>query len=177
MSRIGNRELNIPSSVTVSVDGNKVTIKGPKGELSTVINEGITVTVDNEILKVERKDDSIKNFHGTVNANIANMIKGVTEGFEKRLEAVGVGYRFTIKGNILDVAAGYSHHIEKEIPSELKVESVSNTEITISGCDKKKVGDFAAEIRDIRRPEPYKGKGIRYKDEHIRRREGKKASK
>ena len=177
MSRIGNRELLIPSNVTVSVDGNKVTVKGPKGELSTEIKEGITVTVDGEVLKVERKDDSIKKFHGTANAIIANMIKGVTEGFEKKLEAVGVGYRFTVKGNILDVAAGYSHHIEKEIPEDLKVEVVSNTEITIVGCDKKNVGDFAAEIRDIRRPEPYKGKGIRYKEEHIRRKEGKKASK
>lgn len=177
MSRIGNRELNVPSNVTVSVDGNIVTVKGPKGELSTEIKEGITVTVDGEVLKVERKDDSIKNFHGTANALIANMIKGVTDGFEKKLEAVGVGYRFTVKGNVLDVSAGYSHHIELQIPSELKVEATSNTELTVSGCDKKKVGDFAAEIRDIRRPEPYKGKGIRYKDEHIRRKEGKKASK
>ncbi len=177
MSRIGNRELTIPANVTVSVDGNKVTVKGPKGELSTEIKSGITVTVDGENLKVERENDLMKNFHGTMNAIISNMIKGVTEGFEKKLEAVGVGYRFTVKGSKLDVAAGYSHHIEKNIPEGIKIELVSNTEITITGIDKKQVGDFAAEIRDIRRPEPYKGKGIRYKDEHIRRKEGKKASK
>lgn len=177
MSRIGNRPLSIPSGVTITTQGNIVTVKGPKGELSTEINKNITVVIGENELKVERKNDSFKNFHGTANANIANLIKGVADGFEKKIEAVGVGYRFTLKGNILDVAAGYSHHIEMEIPEGIKVEVPSNTELTVSGIDKQKVGQFASDIRDIRRPEPYKGKGIRYKDEQIRRKEGKKASK
>lgn len=177
MSRIGNRVLTLPENVTLTTDGNIVTVKGPKGELSTEINKNITVTVKENQVIVERKDDTVKNFHGTANANIANMMKGVTEGFEKKLEAVGVGYRFTIKGNTLVVTAGYSHPVEVEIPSDIKLEVPSNTELTISGIDKCKVGEFAANIRKIRKPEPYKGKGIRYKDEQIRRKEGKKASK
>ena len=117
-----------------------------------------------------------KNFHGTANANIKNMIIGVTEGYEKNLEAVGVGYRFTVSGNKITVNAGYSHPVIVEVPNGLTVESPSNTELTIKGTDKCLVGEFAANIRKIRQPEPYKGKGIRYKDEHIRRKEGKKAA-
>ncbi|MDD3341356.1 MAG: 50S ribosomal protein L6 [Bacilli bacterium] len=177
MSRIGNRELSLPENVTLTTDSNIVTVKGPKGELSTEINKNITVTVKEDKVIVERKNDNFKNFHGTANANIANMIKGVTEGFEKKLEAIGVGYRFAIKGTTLVVTAGYSHPVEVEIPSDIKVEATSNTELTISGIDKCKVGEFTANIRKIRKPEPYKGKGIRYKDEQIRRKEGKKASK
>lgn len=177
MSRIGNRIITIPDGVTVSVEDNKVTVKGPKGELSTTLGEKITVTVKENELTVERVDDTVKRFHGTANANIVNMIKGVTEGYKKELEAVGVGYKFTLKGNILDVAAGYSHHIELAIPEGITLECPSNTEVNVLGIDKEKVGQFAAEIRKIRKPEPYKGKGIRYKDEFIRRKEGKKASK
>lgn len=177
MSRIGNRKITIPDGVTVSVDNNVVTVKGPKGELSTTLEDKITVIVNDNELSVERTDDTVKRFHGTANANIVNMIKGVTEGFKKELEAVGVGYKFTLKGNVLDVAAGYSHHIEIEIPEGITLECPSNTEVTVKGINKEKVGQFAAEIRKIRKPEPYKGKGIRYKDEFIRRKEGKKASK
>ena len=140
MSRVGNRKIKIPTGVTVSTEGNTVTVKGPKGELSTVINQNITVEISENEVVVTRKDDNYKSFHGTANANINNMIKGVTEGFEKKLECVGVGYRFQLKGKQL-------------------------------------VGEFAANVRKIRKPEPYKGKGIRYVDEHIRRKEGKKASK
>lgn len=176
MSRVGNRILTIPAGVTVSVDGNKVTVKGPKGELSTEINTHITVDVNDTEVKLTRDNDLYKKDHGTANANINNMIKGVTEGFEKKLESVGVGYRFQVKGKELVVTAGYSHPVNKQIPEGISVESPSNTELFVRGIDKKLVGDFAAEIRDIRRPEPYKGKGIRYADEHIRRKEGKKAS-
>ena len=176
MSRIGNRILTIPDGVTVSVDGNVVTVKGPKGELSTEINKNITAEVkENEVI-VSRKSDAYKNFHGTANANINNMIIGVTKGYEKKLEIVGVGYRFTAKGNTLVVNAGYSHPVEVSVPTGITIEVPSNTELFIRGIDKCLVGEFAAEVRKIRQPEPYKGKGIRYTDEHIRLKEGKKAA-
>ena len=177
MSRVGNRTIIIPTGVTVSVDGNTVTVKGPKGELSTVINENITVDVKETEVNLSRKNDNFKNFHGTANANISNMIKGVTEGFEKKLESVGVGYRFQLKGNELVVTAGYSHPVNVKIPEGIKLEVPSNTELFVRGIDKQLVGEFTANVRKIRKPEPYKGKGIRYADEHIRRKEGKKASK
>lgn len=177
MSRVGNKILSIPEGVTVNVNGTSVSVKGPKGELSTEINDKLTVEIKDNTLKITREIEAVKKFHGTANANIANMIKGVTEGFEKKLEAVGVGYRFTLKGDTLVVNAGYSHPVEVSIPSDLTIEVPSNTEVTVKGIDKCKVGEFAANIRKIRMPEPYKGKGIRYKDEVIRRKEGKKASK
>ena len=176
MSRIGNRILTLPENVTLTVDGTTVTVKGPKGELSTEININITVTVkDNEVI-VERKNDNFKSFHGTANANIKNMIIGVTEGYSKGLEAIGVGYRFNISGNKITVSTGKSHQDIVEIPSGLTVEGISNTEIVIKGIDKCQVGEFAANIRKLRKPEPYKGKGIRYKDEYVPRKEGKKAA-
>ena len=176
MSRIGNRELSVPENVTVTVEGNVVTVKGPKGELSTKINENLNVEVKEGKLTVTRKNDNFKNYHGTANANIKNMIIGVTEGYKKELEILGVGYRFQQKGSNLVVNAGYSHPVEVEVPAGLKIEVPSNTELTISGIDKCLVGEFAANVRKIRQPEPYKGKGIRYKDEHVRRKEGKKAA-
>ena len=176
MSRIGNRILTIPEGVSVSVNGNIVTVKGPKGELSTEVNRNITVEVEGNEVKITRKNDNFKNFHGTANANIKNMIIGVSEGYEKKLESIGVGYRFALKGNELVVTAGYSHPVNVAIPAGITLESPSNTELTIKGIDKCQVGEFAANIRKIREPEPYKGKGIRYKDEYVRRKEGKKAS-
>ena len=176
MSRIGNRVLTIPEGVSVTVNGNIVSVKGPKGELSTEVNRNITVVVEGNEVKVTRKNDNFKNFHGTANANIKNMIIGVSEGYEKKLESIGVGYRFAIRGNELVVTAGYSHPVNVEIPAGITLESPSNTELTVKGIDKCQVGEFAANIRKIREPEPYKGKGIRYKDEHIQRKEGKKAS-
>ena len=177
MSRIGNRILLVPAGVTVSVDGNVVTVKGPKGELSTEINKNITVEVKENELTVSRKSDAYKNFHGTANANINNMIIGVTKGYEKKLEIVGVGYRFTAKGsNTLVVSAGYSHPVEVTVPAGITIEVPSNTELFIRGIDKCLVGEFAARVRKIRKPEPYKGKGIRYSDERIIRKEGKKAA-
>ncbi len=178
MSRIGERKLTIPEGVTVSVDGNNVTVKGPKGELSYTFSNLINVeVVDNTVLTKQVKESKKANMmQGTTNSLINNMIIGVHTGFSKGLEAVGVGYRFNVSGNKITVNAGYSHPVVVEAPSDLSVTSESNTEITIHGIDKQKVSEFAANIRKIREPEPYKGKGIRYKDEHVRRKEGKKAA-
>ena len=177
MSRIGNRKLTIPAGVTVTVDGNLVTVKGPKGELQTNSVKGVNVKVDGTEVVVERESDLYKPMHGTVNANIKNMIEGVTNGFEKNLEIIGVGYRFAQSGNKLVINAGFSHPVELVVPEGLKIEVPSTTELTIKGADKAQVGEFAANVRKVRLPEPYKGKGIRYKDEHVRRKEGKKAAK
>ena len=178
MSRIGKRVLTFPENVNVNVENNVVTVKGSKGELSLELVKNITVKVEGNTVTVEpSKNDKFTNaMHGTTNANLKNMIEGVTNGFSKGLEIIGVGYRFTLKGNVLVVNAGYSHPVEMEIPEGLTVESISNTEIKVSGIDKTLVGEFAANIRKVRKPEPYKGKGIRYKDEHVRRKEGKKAA-
>lgn len=176
MSRIGNRKILIPTGVTVNVENGVVTVTGPKGTLTTNLVNGITVKVEGNTLEVMRENDIYKPMHGTVNANINNMIIGVTHGFEKALEIVGVGYRFAQKGNVIVISAGYSNPVEMQIPNGISVELPSNTELTIKGIDKDKVGEFAANVRKVRQPEPYKGKGIRYKNEHIIRKEGKKAA-
>ncbi len=177
MSRIGKRILTIPEGVNVTIENDEAIVKGPKGELKTKINQAIEVKVEEGKVIVNRKNNSIptRALHGTTNANLNNMIEGVSKGFSKDLEIVGVGYRFSLKGNTLVINAGYSHPVEKEIPAGIKVEVKSNTELTISGIDKIQVGEFAAVVRKVREPEPYKGKGIRYVGEHIRRKEGKKA--
>ncbi len=177
MSRIGNRIINVPESVTVTEENDYVIVKGPKGTLQEKLLEGITIKQENNKITLERKNDNYKANHGTMNALITNMIEGVTDGFQKALEIIGVGYRFNVQAKKLTVNAGYSHPVEMEVPEGLTVESSSNTEITVKGIDKIKVGEFAANIRKVRMPEPYKGKGIRYKDEHVRRKEGKKAAK
>ena len=179
MSRIGNRVLTIPEGVTVKVENGLVTVTGPKGELSLNLNANISVSVENAEVKVARNSEikKTKQIHGTTNALIANMIEGVSKGYEKALEIIGVGYRFNVKGKELEINAGYSHKVNLAIPEAITVEQVSATEINIKGIDKEAVGKFAAEIREVRKPEPYKGKGIRYKGEHVRRKEGKKASK
>ena len=178
MSRIGNRKLVIPEGVTIVEENNVVTVKGPKGELTTNLAANISIKVEGNTLEVLRSNDNnnTKTMHGTINALINNMMTGVTKGFEKGLEIIGVGYRFTLKGNVLVISAGYSHPVEMEIPEGITVEVPSNTEVTVKGIDKVLVGEFAANIRKVRQPEPYKGKGIRYKDEHVRRKEGKKAA-
>ena len=179
MSRIGKRELVVPTGVTVTVDNNTVTVKGPKGELSYVKPEIITVEeVESKIITKRPNDAKVsKQLHGTVNALVKNMITGVTEGYQKSLEAVGVGYRFQFQGSKINISAGYSNPVIMEVPAGLKAEQISNTEITISGIDKQRVTEFAANVRSVREPEPYKGKGIRYKGEYVRRKEGKKAAK
>ena len=176
MSRIGNKILTIPASVTITVSENNANVKGPKGELNVNVPNGINVNVNGTEVIVTRDNDTIKNLHGTVNVNLNNAIIGVTDGFEKKLEAVGVGYRFALKGNMLVVTAGYSHPVEVAIPEGIKLESPSNTELFVRGIDKCLVGEYAANVRKIRQPEPYKGKGIRYSGEVIRRKVGKKAA-
>ena len=180
MSRIGNKVVNIPAGVTVNVaDNNLVTVKGPKGELSFQFNNEMTISVSATEVAVKRPNDTkeMKTLHGTTRALIHNMVVGVSEGFTKKLEINGVGYRAALQGNTLVVSAGYSHNVEMPIPAGLKVELPKNTNIVMSGIDKQLVGQFAAEIRDIRKPEPYKGKGIKYDYEVIRRKEGKTAKK
>ena len=179
MSRIGKRVLVIPAGVNVTVDGQKVTVKGPKGELSLDLIKTIGVNVNGNEVTVEKlKDDKFTNqMHGTTNANINNMIIGVSEGYTKGLEIIGVGYRFAVSGNTLTINAGYSHPVKMEVPTGITVKAISNTEIELSGIDKVALGEFAANIRKVRAPEPYKGKGIRFKGEYVRRKEGKKASK
>ena len=176
MSRIGNRILTIPAGVTVEENDGVVTVKGPKGELKQKMLKDITMKIEGDQLTLERKDESAKAMHGTMNSVVNNMIIGVTKGYEKGLEISGVGYRCNVQGKKIVINAGYSHPVNMEVPEGLTVESVSNTEITVKGIDKVLVGEFAANIRKVRMPEPYKGKGIRYKDEHVRRKEGKKAA-
>ena len=176
MSRIGNRIITVPAGVTVEENDGIVTVKGPKGELKQAMLKGITMKQEGTELTLERENESFKAMHGTMNALINNMITGVTKGYERGLEILGVGYRFNVQGKKLTINAGYSHPVVINVPQGLTVESVSNTEITVKGIDKVLVGEFAANIRKVRQPEPYKGKGIRYKDEHIRRKEGKKAA-
>lgn len=179
MSRIGNRVINIPSDVTVTLDGNKLTVKGPKGELTEKFNNLISINIEDNKLTCKRANEDIftKSIHGTTNALIENMIIGVSKGYTVELETVGVGYRFQVTGKQINVSAGFSHPVVVDIPEGITVEAPSNTELKLSGIDKQKVTEFAANIRKIRKPEPYKGKGIRYKGEVIRRKEGKKASK
>ena len=178
MSRIGERKLVIPDGVTVSVNGNVVDVKGPKGELTLEFSKLVSVVVeDGVVLTKQIKPSKEANvMQGTTNSLISNMITGVSKGYDKGLEIVGVGYRFQVSGNKITINAGYSHPVVMEAPKELSVTSESNTEITIHGIDKQKVSEFAANVRKVREPEPYKGKGIRYKGEHVRRKEGKKAA-
>ena len=179
MSRIGNRKIIIPEGVNVELVDGIVKVSNNNETLEMALSNLITMEIEgHEITLSKVKDTKEANMmHGTMNANLTNMIKGVKEGYKKELEIIGVGYRFNVKGNMLVINAGYSHPVEMEIPAGLKVEAVSNTEITIKGSNKILLGEFAANVRKVRQPEPYKGKGIRYKDEHVRRKEGKKAAK
>ncbi len=178
MSRIGKRVLVIPEGVTVNVNDSRVSVSGKLGSLELEVKPGIQVSVDNGNVTVTRENDSkeLKQLHGTTNANIKNMIEGVSTGFKKELEINGVGYRFQVAGNTLTISAGYSHPVKMEAPKGITIEAPSQTELNIMGFDKQVVGEFAAQVRKVRGPEPYKGKGIKYKDEFIRRKEGKKAA-
>ncbi len=176
MSRIGKKPVPVPSGVNVSVDGQAVTAKGPKGELSFVVNDLCTVALnDNEvaITPVDKSKDA-RAAWGMNRTMVSNIVEGVAKEFTKELELVGVGYRAQMKGKTLVLALGYSHEIEFETPDGLTIATPKQTEITVSGIDKQKVGQAAAEIRAFRPPEPYKGKGVKYKDEFIFRKEGKK---
>jgi large subunit ribosomal protein L6 len=178
MSRIGKKPVSLPNGVTVTVEeGNVVTIKGAKGELTSSFSSDMNITVNEGTLEVERPSESKAHraLHGTTRALINNMVVGVTDGFKKELKMIGVGYRASLKGNTLVILAGYSHPVEMEIPEGLTVEVPKNTQIFVSGIDKQLVGEFSANIRAVRPPEPYLGKGIRYVDEYVRRKEGKTA--
>ena len=173
MSRIGNKPVVIPAGVTIDLKDNTVTVKGPKGELSYTFNQNITL-VQNEVV-FTRPDDSKENktIHGTTRAVFNNMVVGVTEGFQRELELIGVGYRAQLQGKKLVLNVGYSHPVEFTPEEGLEIEVPSNTKVIVKGYDKQKVGELAANIRGVRPPEPYKGKGIRYVDEFVRRKEGK----
>jgi large subunit ribosomal protein L6 len=176
MSRVGYMPITIPQGVEVKVtESNMVTVKGPLGELNEQIDKGMKISIDGDTLTVERPSDlkRFKALHGLSRALIFNMVEGVTKGYEKKLQIVGVGYRAAKKGKVLDLQLGFSHPVEMEDPEGITTECPSNTEIVVKGINKQLVGNYAAKIRDWRKPEPYKGKGIRYVDEYVRRKEGK----
>ena len=176
MSRIGKLPITVPAGVTVTVDAdNLVTVKGPKGTLSQKVNPAITLKQEGNVLTLERPTDSKphKAMHGLYRALVHNMVVGVTDGFTKTLEMVGTGYRASVEGNKLTINIGFSHPVVLEAPEGITYETPNQTTILVKGSNKQQVGNLAADIRAIRKPEPYLGKGIKYKDEHIRRKEGK----
>jgi large subunit ribosomal protein L6 len=178
MSRIGNKTIQVPASVQVTIDPeNVVSVKGPKGELSFGFNRRLTITLEGAELKVARPNNDIfmRKIHGTTRALLQNMVTGVTDGFKKNLEIRGVGYRAAVQGNTVVLNMGYSHPVELPIPEGVQVNVVKNVNVTIEGIDKQVVGEFAANIRSVRKPEPYLGKGIRYVDEYVPRKAGKTA--
>jgi large subunit ribosomal protein L6 len=173
LSRIGNKVITVPAGVEVKQDGDNITVKGPKGELTRTFVPEIKMSQEGNEISFTRPDDSYKALHGTMRANLNNMILGVSQGFTKQLKLVGVGYRAQKQGAKLVLNVGYSHPVEMEAPKGVEFDVPSNTEINISGISKQVVGQFAAVVRAVRAPEPYKGKGIRYVDEVVRRKEGK----
>ena len=176
MSRVGKKPIEIPSGVTVTIDANNnVIVKGPKGELTRSFNPEITITQEENVITLTRPSDSKEHrtIHGTTRAVLANMVEGVSKGFERGLELIGVGYRAQKQGNKLVLNVGYSHPVEIEPEAGIEIEVPSNTKIIVKGANKERVGALAANIRDVRPPEPYKGKGIRYEGEFVRRKEGK----
>ena len=175
MSRIGRKPIAIPAGVTVTVDGNNVTVTGPKGTLNSTVNPAMNVAVEGATVVVSRPDDDAKNrsLHGLTRTLIANMVEGVTNGFTKELEVLGVGYRVAKQGTNLVMNLGYSHQVIMSETDDIKIEVPDPNKIKIIGIDKQKVGQFAAEVREKRPPEPYKGKGIRYVGEYVIRKEGK----
>lgn len=175
MSRVGKKPIELPAGVTLTNDNSTVTVKGPKGELTRTFNPEIAVVVEENVVTITRPSDSKEHraLHGTTRAVIANMVEGVSNGFVRNLELIGVGYRAQKQGNKLVLNVGYSHPVEIEAEPGLEIEVPANTKITIRGTDKERVGALAANIRDVRPPEPYKGKGIRYEGEFVRRKEGK----
>ena len=179
MSRIGHKVINIPAGTTVDVNTNVVTVKGPKGELTTTFNPMFTYEINGTELTVKRPNNlkQTKALHGTTRALLHNMIVGVSEGFKKTLIIVGIGYRAQMRGNDLVLNIGYSHEVVITPEQGVKITCTSATELVVEGCDRQAVGQTAARIRAVREPEPYNGKGIMFKDEHIIRKEGKRAGK
>lgn len=176
MSRVGKRPVKIASGVTANVEGQTVKMKGPKGQLQFVVHDDVDVKFENGSVKVAPRHETnrAQALYGTARAQIANLVEGVTKGFEKKLEITGVGYRAALQGKKLQLALGYSHDVLYDIPEGITITVPKPTEINVAGIDPQKVGQVAAEIRDYRPPEPYKGKGVKYSDEFIFRKEGKK---
>ncbi len=176
MSRIGKKPIAIPSSVTLTLDGQTVSVKGPKGQLSWTVIDDVVITHENGELTLAPRDDSqrARSMWGLSRTLVGNMVQGVTDGFERKLELVGVGYRAALKGDSLSLQLGFSHDVEVAPPAGVTFVVPKQTEITISGIDKQAVGEIASKIRRLRPPEPYKGKGVRYAGEKVRRKEGKK---
>lgn len=176
MSRIGNKAVAVPSGVTANVEGQTVKVKGPKGAVQVVLHDDIVVTMDKGAVKIEPRSESKRalSLWGTSRTLVANLVAGVTKGFEERLEITGVGYRAAVQGKSLNLQLGFSHDVNFPIPEGIAIATPKPTEIVITGIDKQKVGHVAAEIRGYRPPEPYKGKGVKYVGEYIFRKEGKK---
>lgn len=179
MSRIGKRPITIPAKVTVTINGQEVTVKGPKGELKRVLPAGVTVVQEGDTVSVNRVDDSrmARERHGLCRTLVANMVEGVSSGFQRRLEIQGVGYRAAVQGKNLNMSMGYSHPVLIEPPDGIQFAVENNTNVIVTGIDKEIVGNTAAKIRAVRPPEPYKGKGIRYAGEVVRRKVGKTGGK
>jgi len=178
MSRIGKQPIEIPSGVDVTIgDDSLVSVKGPRGTLTQRVHPDMVLVRDEGVLRVERPSDAAqhRSLHGLTRTLIANMVEGVTKGYEKRLSIVGVGYRVVMKGSDLEIQVGYSHPVVVQAPEGIEFETPSATSIVVRGNDKQQVGEVAANIRKIRKPEPYKGKGIRYENEHVRKKAGKAA--
>ena len=176
MSRVANQPISVPSAVEITTSGQQVTVKGPKGTLEHTIHGLVEMVREVAELKVKARDESkaANALAGTTRALLNNLVVGVSDGFEKKLELIGVGYRAQAKGKVLNLTLGFSHPIDYALPEGVTAETPSQTEIVIKGCDKQKVGQVAAEVRAFRPPEPYKGKGVRYVDEHVVRKEAKK---
>ena len=179
MSRIGKRPVPVPNGVTVTMNGHAITVKGPKGELSRKLHEDMRVTVENGTVTVNRPSDNDRHraLHGLTRSLIANMVEGVTQGYRKQLEITGVGYKAEVRPYGLQLALGFSHPVEYRAPAGIKLTAPQPTAVVIEGADKEKVGQVAAEIRALRKPEPYKGKGVKYQGEQIRRKAGKAGGK
>ncbi|NND98906.1 MAG: 50S ribosomal protein L6 [Pirellulaceae bacterium] len=179
MSRIGKKPVAITSGAKIALDGRTINVEGPKGKLSYEHRPEVSIDIGDDAVVVSRhaEDRTSRELHGLTRALIANMIEGVTAGYEKRLEIVGVGYLANISGDTLQLRVGYANELQQKIPGDLKVECPDNTHIVVTGCDKQKVTQFAAEVRALRKPEPYKGKGIRYQGEYVKIKPGKAAAK
>ncbi len=176
MSRVAKNPVSIPSGVTVTINGQEITVKGSKGELKRVVHDAVEVKQEDNVLTFAAREGVANGnaFAGTMRSLVNNMVVGVSDGFEKKLQLVGVGYRAQAKGKTLSLTLGFSHPVDYEVPEGITVETPSNTDVVVKGADKQLVGQVAANIRAYRPPEPYKGKGVRYADEHIRRKEAKK---
>lgn len=179
MSRIGRKPIAVPSGVNITLDNTVITVKGPKGTLTRELHKDIKVSVEDNVITIERPSDNKlhRSLHGTTRSVVNNMVSGVTEGFSKSLELVGVGYRASLSGNKLVLNVGYSHPVEITPEAGIEFEVPSNTKIIVKGINKERVGEYAAKIRSVREPEPYKGKGIKYEGERIIRKEGKAGKK